>query len=102
MKLNRIYSFYSLKWKHYKEKKPQNYTLERKVVELIIKCDNISLKVSPTLSGSCKSDGVAGKVISQCGYVFNIATFMILGKNIEQERLNLYRIDIIRQIWRVS
>ena len=55
---------------------------------------NILLKVGPTLSGSCKSDGIAGKVISQCGYVFNIATFIILRRKMKQERLNLYRIDM--------
>ena len=55
---------------------------------------NILLKVSPTLSGSCKSDGIAGKVISQCGYVFDIATFIILRRKMKQERLNLYRIDM--------
>ena len=56
--------------------------------------DIILLKVSPTLSGSCKSDGIADKVISQCGYVENIATFIILRRKMKQERLNLYRIDM--------
>ena len=67
---------------------------EGNIIDVMIKCGTILLKVSPTLSGSCKSDGIACKVISQCGYVENIATFIILRRKMKQERLNLYRIDM--------
>ena len=67
---------------------------EENIVDIMIICGIILLEVSPTLSGSCKSDGIASKVISQCGYVFNIATFNILRRKMKQERINLYRIDM--------
>ena len=39
----------------------------------------MNLKVSPTLSGSFKSDEIAYTVISQCGYANCIATFILQG-----------------------
>ena len=38
---------------------------------------NILLKVSPTLSGSCKSDEIAHTVISHCGCAESIATSIL-------------------------
>ena len=56
-------------------------------IDLIIIYDKISLKVSPTLSGSCKSDEIAYEVISRCGYVEHIATFIIRKEENEARKI---------------